>query len=85
MRVKPLFVLESRERVWTLPVSALGNGDELWWVDTGGMTAHRIPVQEIGTFGDLIEVPAGYGQRFFVIDGQHRLSEGQSITVLGDT
>lgn len=84
MRVKPVFILDRRSRVWTLPVSALGNGDELWWVDTAQGTAHRLPVEGSFVAGDFIEVPVEYGGKNFVVDGQHRLTEGQKVTVLED-
>ncbi|MFP3090510.1 efflux RND transporter periplasmic adaptor subunit [Treponema sp. TIM-1] len=84
MFVKVLFVLESREGVYYLPVRALGSQNRLWYVDEVRRAQYREYIPDFFN-EDFFRIPEEWGSDEFILEGQHFITPGQRLTILRET
>jgi len=81
MSVTVIFGFETRRNVPTIPLSTLGYRDTLWYVE--GQQARSMEAPRIFRDNQFLQLPEEYQDRQFIIEGQHFLSPGQPVQVLG--
>jgi len=81
MSVTLTFVLETIRNVPTLPVDAIGYGETLWYLD--GEYARSIDLPVLFSDGDHLQIPEEFGDRRFIVQGHHFLTDGQRVDVIG--
>jgi multidrug efflux pump subunit AcrA (membrane-fusion protein) len=84
MFVNVSFILESLEDVWYLPFRTLASGGRLWYADDGDRARY---VEFTPDFfnEEVFRIPDEYGERRFIIEGQHFISPGQKLNILSET
>ncbi len=82
MSVTVEFELARREDVLTLPYEVRGYGGSIWHVEEGIASKVEVPVLFEGE--ERFQIPDTFGDYRFVVEGQHFLTEGQSVRVVGD-
>ncbi len=78
-RLSVEFVLTERLDVWSLPARALNGKGSLWWVDSENLVARQQSDVNLYTDGSRIALPDEWSDRLFILDGHHRLKEGQAV------
>ena len=79
VRVSVEFRFSERTNVWSLPLEVLGSDGRLWWIDPADSRARSLDAMDLYRDSESIAVPEAWADRDFVIDGQHRLSDGQLV------
>ncbi len=82
-RLRVEFVIDEKKAVWSLPLRTLSGDGGLWRLDPADSTVHRL--DDPGLFRDeeRIAVPEEWSGSLFVLDGHHRLIEGQIVKAYG--
>lgn len=78
-RLSVEFILSERVNTWSLPIRALTGDGGLWWVDDMNSIARRIEGGTLYSDGTHIALPEDWAQRTYVLEGHHRLREGQLV------
>ena len=73
------FVLSERPNTLSLPLRALDNNNGLWHVNSTDNTVTRIEVPAMYRDAARLAVPETWATEIFVLEGQHRLHEGQTV------
>lgn len=81
MSVTVVFGFETRRAVPTIPLSAVGYQDTLWYVED--QHARSMEAPRIFRDNRYLQLPEEYTDRQFIVEGQHFLSPGQPVMVLG--
>lgn len=76
------FILNVKEHALTLPDSALTGGRWVWMVDSQGR-ARRLEVPSLFISGGVVELPRDWASDRFIIEGQHFITEGTLVKILG--
>lgn len=84
MYVRVSFVLDSRENVLTLPVSALAGESAVWVLDRASMTGRPVDVGAPFSDGRRFEAPASLADAECIVEGQLFLREDTKVRVLGE-
>ena len=84
MYVELEFVLDERRNLLTLPNDALVSGQTIWYLDPADSTAHAISVSADFADEQRFAIPDEYEEYWFIVDGQHFLSEGLTVRVLNE-
>lgn len=84
MFVEITFVLARRDEVYSLPFEALADDGRLWYLRGDG-TVTAADIDPEFTSATAFVVPEEWAGRRVVIEGQNFLTEGQSVTVVGET
>jgi len=82
MYVELTFVVDERRDVLTLPFDALVSGDTLWTIELDTDTAHSMEFEPEFSDDTRFVVPESLSDTWFVVDGQHFLSDGLPVRVL---
>lgn len=83
MYVELDFILAERRDVLVLPYDALVAGTTLWFVEGEPPLARSFTFEPEFSNEELFQLPDEYAERRFVIDGQHFLSEGLPVRIVG--
>jgi RND family efflux transporter MFP subunit len=83
MYVNAAFVLESRSNVFYLPFKALASGGRLWYVDEDGCARYIEFTPEFYN-DDFFQIPQEYGNREYILEGQHFITAGQKVKRLNE-
>lgn len=81
MFVNVIFVLERKEDVYSLPIRTLVGDDVLWYVNPDTMRAERMIFQPVFSDDDSFEIPNGYKDYYFIVEGQNFIYDGQPVSV----
>jgi len=81
MFVSIRFILKERVEVWALPLKAMINDGECWYVDGDGQARYK-QLDNYFTDGRLVEVPSDWEGLDFILEGQHFLQEGQLVNII---
>jgi RND family efflux transporter MFP subunit len=83
MFVNVSFILESLDNAGYLPFRTLSSGGRLWYVDDEDRARY---VEFTPDFfnEEVFRVPDEYGDRRFIIEGQHFISPGQKVNILSE-
>lgn len=81
MFVNVIFVLERKEDVYSLPIRALVGEDVLWYVNPDTMRAERMIYQPVFSDDNSFEIPNGYKDYYFIVEGQNFIYDGQPVTI----
>jgi len=73
------FVLSERLSALSLPLLTLGSDNKLWRVNPADNTVTCIEAPTIYRDGMRFVVPETWVAKLFVLEGQHRLREGQTV------
>jgi len=73
------FVLSESLDALSLPIRTLDGENRLWRVDPTDNTVTRIEAPSIYRDSARFAVPDAWASQVFVLEGQHRLKEGQSV------
>jgi RND family efflux transporter MFP subunit len=84
MFVNVSFILESLENVRYLPFRTLASGGRLWYADDEDR-ARYIEFTPDFFNEEVFRIPDEYGERRFIIEGQHFISSGQKLNILPET
>jgi multidrug efflux pump subunit AcrA (membrane-fusion protein) len=84
MFVNVSFILESLEDVCYLPFRTLASGGRLWYADDEDR-ARYIEFTPDFFNEEVFRIPDEYGERRFIIEGQHFISPGQKLNILPET
>jgi len=73
-------VLNEREQIWSLPLRSISVEGELWEINPDSNRVSRVYLHDF--FQDKVRfaIPDELSRGLFVLDGQHRLREGQLVT-----
>jgi RND family efflux transporter MFP subunit len=82
MYVELEFVLAEQSNVLTLSFDALVGDTYLWYLDPANGTAHRLELGSVFSDDYRFVVPADIADHWFIVDGQHFLSDGLEVRVL---
>jgi len=82
MSVTVVFVLDTVRDVLTLPQTARGYGDTLWYVEDG--RAQSMPVPDLFSNGEYIQISRNDAHRRFIVGGHHFLTDGQPVEIAGE-
>jgi RND family efflux transporter MFP subunit len=85
MYVELEFVLEEHRDILTLPFDALVGGQTIWYLDVADSTAHSIPLEPSISSEERFAIPDEYADLWFIVDGQHFLSENLAVRVLNSS
>ena len=78
-RLRVEFTVEELRAAWSLPLKALSGDGGLWRIGPGDSTAHRLEDPGLFRDGERLAVPEEWADSLFVLDGHHRLVEGQAV------
>lgn len=81
MFVNVIFVLERKEDVYSLPIRSLVGEDVLWYVNRDTMRAERMIFQPVFSDENSFEIPNGYKDYYFIVEGQNFIYDGQPVTI----
>lgn len=81
MFVNVIFILERKEDVYSLPIRTLVGDDVLWYVNPDTMRAERMIFQPVFSDDDSFEIPNGYKDYYFIVEGQNFIYDGQPVSV----
>jgi RND family efflux transporter MFP subunit len=84
MYVELEFVVAEVKDALTLPFDALVGGNTLWRLDRSTSTVSSITVEPSFADDERFVLPEEYAEDWFVVDGQHFLSEGLEVRVIND-
>ena len=82
MRVMTQVVIREAAQVYSLPYEVLTAGGEAWFVDPVTFEAYKTIFTLTEDMLDYFQVPEADKNRWFIIEGQHFLQEGQMVRVL---
>ena len=68
------------EPLWTLPAEALTSKGLVWRYNTTDGTVQPVELPSIETDGSHVAIPEEWAQDQFILNGHHRLREGQAVT-----
>jgi RND family efflux transporter MFP subunit len=75
------FVLERRERVYYLPFKVMASGNRIWYAGEDGKAAYVEFTPEFFN-DDYFQIPGEWGDKTFIIEGQHFITTGQELQIL---
>lgn len=81
MFVNVIFVLERKKEVYSLPIRTLVGDDVLWCVNPDTMRAEKLIFQPVFSDDDSFEIPQGYKDYYFIVEGQNFIYDGQPVTI----
>ena len=84
MYVNVVFTLEKRENVYFLPFRAMASGNRLWYVTEDQRSQYMELIPEYFN-DDYFQLAPGLHNRFFILEGQHFISPGQRLNILGSS
>jgi membrane fusion protein (multidrug efflux system) len=72
-------ILRERNDSWSLPLRSLSGENGIWLVDSESLAVSRVSVPDLFRDGEKFAVPEEWADDTFVLDGHHRLTEGQIV------
>lgn len=85
MYVELEFVLEEQPDALTLPFDALVDGNTVWQIDPDSARVSPLTVDVAFADEERFVLSESHRDRWFVVDGQHFLSDGLEVRVLNGT
>ncbi|MBB6480574.1 efflux RND transporter periplasmic adaptor subunit [Spirochaeta isovalerica] len=82
MYMEVSFILDKRDDQISLPYSALTRKGQLWYVDDENLV-HSLTPGEIFNGDEWFAISGDLADKAFIVEGQHFLSEGQEVRVIG--
>ncbi len=82
MYVELEFVINEERDALTLPFDALVGEETLWRINLDSSTVSPVTIRPSFADDERFVLPEEYGEEWFVVDGQHFLSEGLEVRVL---
>lgn len=72
-------ILSQHKNTWSLPLRAMSGDGAVWLIDPDNLVVSRFVVSDPYDDGERFVVPEDWADKIFVLDGHHRLSEGQKV------
>ncbi len=79
-RMRVEIILREKKSSWSLPLRSQSGDGGVWLVDSDSFTVSRLDAPEIFRDNVRFAVPDEWAGGIFVLDGHHRLREGQIVT-----
>ena len=77
------FTLDPRKNSRSLPLNALDGDEFVWLVRPGEGTVRRLDASKLYRDGYRLELPESWPDGDYVLEGHHRLHDGQSVISYG--
>lgn len=77
--IKVEIILSQKTDSWSLPLRAMSGDGAVWLVDPDNLAVRRFVVPDLYNDGERFVIPVEWADKTFVLDGHHRLSEGQIV------
>ena len=82
MFVNIIFALEERKDIQYLPFRVLASGNRLWYVTEDNRSQYMEFTPDFFN-NDFFQIPQDLRERTFILEGQHFISSGQRLNILG--